>query len=75
METGLPSSDIPVALVTFNLGVEAGQLIFIAVVLLIIRVFHAAVRQPLPALRTMTAYAIGTASMFWLITRLAGFAA
>ena len=75
METGLPSTDIPVALVTFNLGVEAGQLIFIAAVLLIIRVFHAAVRQPLPALRTMTAYAIGTASMFWLITRLAGFAA
>jgi hypothetical protein len=30
-ETGLPEGDIPLALLLFNLGVEAGQLIFVAV--------------------------------------------
>jgi len=29
-ETGLPQTDVPVALLTFNLGVEAGQLLFVA---------------------------------------------
>jgi hydrogenase/urease accessory protein HupE len=32
-ETGLPQIDVPLALLTFNLGVEAGQLLFVAVVL------------------------------------------
>jgi hydrogenase/urease accessory protein HupE len=32
-ETGLPQSDVPLALLTFNLGVEAGQLLFVAAVL------------------------------------------
>jgi hydrogenase/urease accessory protein HupE len=31
-EVGLPQSDIPMALLTFNLGVEAGQLLFVAAV-------------------------------------------
>jgi hypothetical protein len=29
-ETGLPQTDVPVALLTFNIGVEAGQLLFVA---------------------------------------------
>src|SRR5690606_25366095 len=32
-EVGLPQSDIPLALLTFNLGVEAGQLAFVAAIL------------------------------------------
>ena len=32
-EIGLPAGHIPVALLFFNLGVEAGQLLFVAVVL------------------------------------------
>ena len=32
-EIGLPQGDIPLALFAFNVGVEAGQLIFTAVVL------------------------------------------
>ena len=35
-EVGLPEGHIPVALLFFNLGVEAGQLVFVAVVLSII---------------------------------------
>ena len=73
METGLPQSDVPLALLTFNLGVEAGQLMFVALVLLVFRAFRAIVSGPLPALRLLAAYGIGTASMLWLISRVASF--
>ena len=74
-ETGLPQTDVPLALLTFNLGVEAGQLMFVALVLLVFRAFRAIVSGPLPALRLLAAYGIGTASMFWLISRVASFGA
>ncbi|WP_420854508.1 HupE/UreJ family protein [Solitalea lacus] len=37
---GLPQQSIPLALFLFNVGVEIGQLIFVFVVLLVIRVIH-----------------------------------
>ena len=36
-EVGLPAGHIPVALLFFNVGVEAGQLLFIAAVLALVR--------------------------------------
>jgi hydrogenase/urease accessory protein HupE len=72
-ETGLPQTDVPVALLTFNLGVEAGQLLFVAAVLVVML----GARRLLPAVaqaRRLVAYGIGTVAMFWLITRLAAFA-
>jgi hydrogenase/urease accessory protein HupE len=36
---GLPQGDIPVALLMFNIGVEAGQLSFVALMLLLVRCF------------------------------------
>jgi hydrogenase/urease accessory protein HupE len=71
MESGLPQSDVPLALLTFNLGVEAGQLMFVALVLLVFRAFRAIVSVPVPALKLLAAYGIGTASMLWLFNRLA----
>lgn len=78
-EIGLPSNEVPLALLSFNLGVEVGQLLFVAVVLLA----GAALRAILPTARalvspgtptaTMSAYAIGGISAFWFIDRLAGF--
>jgi hydrogenase/urease accessory protein HupE len=73
-EVGLPQSDVPVALLTFNLGVEAGQLMFVATVLVLWRVLTAFARVPLGSARIATVYAVGTIAMFWLIARLAGFA-
>ena len=35
-ETGLPQTDVPLALLTFNLGVEAGQLLFVAGVVIVV---------------------------------------
>ncbi|MEJ2343045.1 MAG: HupE/UreJ family protein [Gemmatimonadales bacterium] len=73
-EIGLPAGDIPLALLLFNVGVEAGQLLFIAAVLLAI-----AVARRLPAAvprlaRPLPAYAIGALAMFWVIERVVGFA-
>ena len=72
-EVGLPQDEIPLALFTFNVGVEAGQLIFVAAVL----VFMAAlrrVRMEWPVwLRQAPAYMIGTMAMFWCAERISGF--
>ena len=69
-EIGLPESDVPVALLTFNLGVEAGQMLIIAAVLaalaLLRRLAPAAQRPALIA----SAYAIGSIASFWFIERL-----
>lgn len=72
-EIGLPETQIPVALLFFNIGVEAGQLLFVAAVLAGI---HAMRRIPVPV-PTLTAetpaYVLGTVAMFWVIQRVAGF--
>ncbi|WP_341487213.1 HupE/UreJ family protein [Pararhizobium sp. A13] len=74
-EIGLPQSDVPLSLLTFNLGVEAGQLIFIAAALVVLRAAGAlGTIQPAPA-RQLGAYMIGTAAMLWLVSRIAGLAA
>jgi HupE / UreJ protein len=72
-ETGMPQTDVPLALLTFNLGVEAGQLLFVAAVLIGFRAFRAFVSVPLIPARLTTAYLIGVVSMIWLIARLNSF--
>ena len=75
IDIGLPQGDIPLALLTFNIGVEIGQLVFIGCVL---GVLACATRITLPlaverhALAVVT-YAIGSVAAFWFIERLAGF--
>ncbi|MCE9610308.1 MAG: HupE/UreJ family protein [Chthoniobacter sp.] len=68
-EVGLPQNDIPLALLVFNLGVEAGQLAFVAAVLSIIAIIRR-VKLPLPGwTETVPPYAIGSVAMFWVIQR------
>lgn len=70
-QVGLPPHDIPFALLLFNLGVEAGQLAFVAVVLATIALVNR-VRLPLPEwARLIPPYAIGSMAMFWVIQRVA----
>jgi hydrogenase/urease accessory protein HupE len=72
-EAGLPQTAIPVALLTFNLGVEVGQLLFIAAVLAG-RAVLLRMRMQLPAwVRALPAYAIGTLAMFWVLERVTVF--
>lgn len=71
-EIGLPETEVPMALLTFNLGVELGQLVIIAVCLALIALLR---RFAAPALRPATlsaTYAIGITASFWFIERLVG---
>ena len=76
-EVGLPQSSIPIALLFFNVGVEIGQLLFVAGVLGVIAVGVRAtslLRLPRPAwLWRMAPYAIGSLASFWLIDRIVRF--
>ena len=70
-EVGLPDHAIPLALLLFNVGVEAGQLLFVAGALAVGAVLA---RVPLGSLtRALPAYAIGTVAAYWTIERVAGF--
>jgi hydrogenase/urease accessory protein HupE len=76
-EIGLPQGDIPLALFSFNVGVEIGQLIFIAAVLVILRCAKL-IRFPdfvERHARSAATFAIGSMAAYWFIERLAGFAA
>ena len=81
LDIGLPEGDVPLALLAFNLGVEAGQILFITVVLAVgaafARLYPAGRLQILPGspgLRT-AAYAIGTLAAYWVFERMAVFVA
>ena len=70
-QIGLPQNDIPLALLLFNLGVEAGQLAFVAAVLAILAAVRR-IRLPAPEwARLAPPYAIGTVAMFWVFQRIA----
>jgi hydrogenase/urease accessory protein HupE len=77
-EVGLPHHAIPIALLFFNIGVEVGQLAFVAMVLTLGAIMHSVMRlclQPASSRRAVSlidvfaAYAIGAVASFWLIER------
>ena len=72
-EVGLPQADIPLALLMFNIGVEAGQLLFIAVAIMIIQVWRRTTRLELAWAPRITVYAIGGTASFWVIERTMSF--
>jgi hydrogenase/urease accessory protein HupE len=69
-EIGLPESDVPTALLTFNLGVEAGQLLIVAAVLAMIALTRRFAERALRPATVTATYAIGTAASFWFIERI-----
>lgn len=72
-EAGLPEGHIPLALLFFNIGVEAGQLLFIVFVLGIIGMLYR-IRIAFPRwVQLVPPYAIGSVAMFWVIQRIAAF--
>ena len=66
-QVGLPANDIPLALLFFNVGVEAGQLAFVVVALGVIALLRR-IRLPEWA-PILPPYAIGSVAMFWIIER------
>jgi len=68
---GLPRSELPLVLVSFNVGVEFGQLGFIALVLLLERSFRVLqIRWPRWA-RAAPGYVVGSLGAFWTVQRVA----
>jgi len=81
-ETGLPQTEIPAALLFFNLGVELGQILFVAGVVFVYQVARLAARGfadrdlSIAALRPFqkpAAYLVGSLASFWMIQRIASF--
>ena len=77
-QVGLPQNAIPVALLFFNLGVEAGQLLFIAAVLVVVGlarkaldIRHSTFDTRFPWAWRVPPYAIGSVAAFWTIHRAA----
>ncbi len=74
-EVGLPANSIPLALLFFNIGVEIGQLLFIAAVLASMQLLSslATDRVDRRRLTMVSAYLIGGVASYWAIERVSGF--
>jgi hydrogenase/urease accessory protein HupE len=76
-EVGLPEKSIPIALLFFNVGVEVGQLLFIASVIAMIALagrITPRVGAPRPAWAwAVPPYAIGGLAVFWMLQRIVSF--
>lgn len=68
---GLPRSDLPLALVSFNVGVELGQLGFIALTLALERSFRVLEFCWPSWAQAVPGYTVGTLGAFWTIQRVA----
>ncbi len=73
-EIGLPEHAIPVSLLFFNVGVEIGQLLFIAAVLALGALATRApvTLRPTRAWKPACAYTIGAVAAFWTLERIMG---
>jgi len=74
-EIGLPANSIPLALFFFNVGVELGQLLFIAAVFAGTKLFLSifANRYDMRRAAMFSAYLIGGLSGYWVIERITMF--
>jgi hydrogenase/urease accessory protein HupE len=66
---GLPRAEIPQALLVFNLGVEAGQIFFVAVILLLERSFRRLAIVWPRVVERLPGYAVGALGAYWTIQR------
>src|SRR5262245_11738749 len=68
---GLPRSELPLALLSFNMGVEIGQVTFVLLVVLLERSFRQLeIRWP-RWVEALPGYAVGSLGAFWTIQRTA----
>jgi len=77
IEVGLPQNSIPMALLFFNLGVEAGQLFFIACAFALLALAGQVTQRIDVALPSwgwaVPPYAIGCLAAFWVLQRIEAF--
>ncbi len=82
-DIGLPQTELPTALLFFNVGVEIGQVLFVLALLaaffilrpVFVRLLQSArdVQAHGSSLTVPASYVIGTVASFWMIERVAGF--
>lgn len=72
-DIGLPQHEVPMALLTFNVGVELGQLLFIVAVMAVLIVIRKLRIEWPKWSHQLPAYGIGGIAAFWFFERLAGF--
>jgi len=72
-EIGLPAHQRGAALAFFNVGVEFGQLAFVAAASLSGALLNRVATKVMPRVRSMTHYAMGSVAMYWFFERLAAF--
>lgn len=75
-EIGLPRDGLVLGLLSFNLGVEIGQLVFVFAVLSVQPAIRRMLRSQtdLGWFRTATSFGIGSTAVFWVFERVAAFA-
>ena len=66
---GVPPNEIPMVLLFFNIGVEIGQLLFVAAVLAVIGLRNRLRLDRWRPARLVTAYVIGVLATFWFVER------
>ena len=81
-DIGLPQTELPTALLFFNIGVEIGQILFVltllAAFILVMPLFNRLLTADdktvhWTSLTTPASYIIGGIASYWLIDRVAGF--
>ena len=70
-EVGLPAAEIPLALLSFNLGIELGQLLFVGVALAVHRILRPFLYGAPAWLARVPVYGIGSLAAFWCYERIA----
>ncbi len=68
-EIGMPEGEVPVALLTFNLGVEVGQLAIVVAALAVLALLGRISSVMRANAERVAAYAIGITASFWLLAR------
>ena len=80
-DIGLPQTELPTALLFFNVGVEIGQILFLLALVTLFFVARPLLKRLVSAqnalhwdwLTTPASYVIGGIASYWLIDRIAGF--
>lgn len=79
-DIGLPQTEIPAALLAFNVGVEIGQIVFVAGLLLMFWLINQSLKITsfnsinwLGTIEKPIAYSVGGITMFWTLERVSGF--
>ncbi|MCW5890893.1 MAG: HupE/UreJ family protein [bacterium] len=69
-EAGLPPDDVPRALLSFNAGIELGQLLFVAAALAAAAACRRIRPAAAPGARLAVPYAVGSLAVYWGLERL-----